>query len=91
MNSHLQLAGIYQNSPLINNTIECVWDRGAFGTITEEEQKLYIQTMKRLLAPNFRYLLLVTEFDDKLWTGVPFSQPEEKVRQYFGKLIFRIH
>ncbi|XP_015791373.1 thiopurine S-methyltransferase [Tetranychus urticae] len=72
------------DNPKINKTIDCVWDRGAFGTITEDEQKLYIQTMKRLLAPDFRYLLLVTEFDDKIWTGVPFSQPEEKVREYFG-------
>ncbi|RWS12839.1 putative thiopurine S-methyltransferase-like protein [Dinothrombium tinctorium] len=71
-------------NPLINGTIDCVWDRGAFGTITEVEQHYLINTMKKLLVPNFRYLLLVTEFDDSQFNRVPYSQPEEKVRNYFG-------
>lgn len=69
---------------MINGRIDSVWDRGAFGTITEEEQKLYINTMKRLLANDFRYLLLVVEYDQSKWDGVPFSQPEEKVRSYYN-------
>ena len=44
---------------------------------------MYIQTIKRTLAPDFRYLLLVTEFDQSKFDGVPFSQPEEKVRRYY--------
>ena len=69
---------------MINGRIDSVWDRGAFGTITEEEQELYIATMKRLLATDFRYLLLVVEYDQSKWDGVPFSQPEEKVRRYYN-------
>lgn len=40
--------------------------------------------MKRLLAKDFRYLLLVTEFDQEKFQGPPLSQPEERVRKYFG-------
>ena len=70
---------------VLNGTIDCVWDRGAFGTITDEEQILYIQTIRRLLGNNFRYLLLVLEFDQsKSKDPVPLSQPEEKVRKMFG-------
>ncbi|KAI1278099.1 putative thiopurine S-methyltransferase [Halotydeus destructor] len=72
------------DSDIVNGTIEAVWDRGAFGTITEREQEFYVATMQRLLAVNFRYLLLVLEFDSKLFTGLPYSQPEWKVRKYFG-------
>lgn len=64
--------------------MECVWDRGAFGTITDHEQELYVSTIRRLLAPNFRYLLLVLEFDEAIFPGPPMSQPESKVRKYFG-------
>ena len=73
------------DSGLLNGTIDCVWDRGAFGTITEIEQTLYIQTIRRLLAPDFRYLLLVLEFDaSKSKDPVPMPQPEDKVRRFFG-------
>jgi len=68
---------------LINGRINAVWDRGAFGTVTEVEQELYIKTMKKLLAADFRYLLLVTEYDQSKWDGVPFSQPEEKVKRFY--------
>lgn len=71
-------------SEMINGRVDSVWDRGAFGTITEIEQELYINTMKKLLASDFRYLLLVTEYDQAKWQGVPFSQPEEKVRKYYN-------
>ena len=73
------------DSDMFNGSVDCVWDRGAFGTITEEEQSLYVETVRRLLAPNFRYLLLVLEFDQsKSNDPVPMPQPEEKVRSYFG-------
>lgn len=73
------------DSEMFNGTIDCVWDRGAFGTITEEEQSMYIDTIRRLLGPNFRYLLLVLEFDQSQSKDpVPMPQPEEKVRHFFG-------
>jgi hypothetical protein len=68
----------------VDGQIDCVWDRGAFGTITEDEQDLYISTMRRLLSPDFRYLLLVTEYDMTKFRGVPFSQPEDKVRHFYS-------
>jgi len=69
----------------LNGTIDCVWDRGAFGTITEHEQSLYIETIRRLLSEDFRYLLLVLEFDQsKSNDPVPMPQPEEKVREFYG-------
>jgi hypothetical protein len=69
---------------LINGTIDVVWDRGAFGTITIFEQELYVKTMRRLLSSNFRYLLLVLEFDEDKFEGPPLSQPESKVRSFFS-------
>lgn len=73
------------DSGLLNGSIDCVWDRGAFGTITEVEQSLYVQTIRRLLAPDFRYLLLVLEFDQfKSNDPVPMPQPESKIRHFFG-------
>lgn len=70
---------------VLNGTMNCVWDRGAFGTITEEEQVLYIQTIRKLLGPNFRYLLLVLEFDQSQSKDpVPLAQPEEKIHRMFG-------
>lgn len=69
---------------MIVGRVDSVWDRGAFGTITEAEQEMYIATMRKLLAPDFRYLLLVTEYDQSKWNGVPFSQPEDKVRNYYN-------
>jgi len=36
------------------------------------------------MAPNFRYLLLVLEFDEQQFTDLPYNQPEAKIHQYFG-------
>jgi len=69
----------------LNKSIEAVWDRGSFGTITYDEQLLYANTMRRLLAPNFRYLLLVLEFDDNIFKGPPFSVTEQRVRDLYGQ------
>lgn len=73
------------DSSTLNGTIDLVWDRGSFGTITYEEQVLYARTMKRLLAQDFRYLLLVLEFDENLFKGPPFNTSEKRVRQMFGQ------
>ena len=72
-------------SEKINGSFDIAWDRGAFGTITEAEQRLYVQTVRRLMAPNFRYLLLVLEFDDTEFTELPYNQPESKIHHYFGE------
>jgi len=72
------------DSVSLNASIDAVWDRGSFGTITYEEQVLYARTMKKLLAPDFRYLLLVLEFDDRMFKGPPFSVTEKRVHQMFG-------
>ncbi len=66
--------------------MEAVWDRGSFGTITYSEQVLYAQTMQRLLAPHFRYLLLVLEFDENIFKGPPFSVSEDRIRELMGSL-----
>jgi len=73
------------NYEKINGSFDIAWDRGAFGTITEAEQRLYVQTVRRLMAPNFRYLLLVLEFDETQFTDLPYNQPESKIHKYFGE------
>jgi hypothetical protein len=66
--------------------VEAVWDRGSFGTITYSEQVLYAQTIKRLLAPDFRYLLLVLEFDENIFKGPPFSVSKDRIHELMGSL-----
>ncbi|XP_054167347.1 thiopurine S-methyltransferase-like [Oppia nitens] len=80
----LQTNFLTLDSPQLKHTIDAVWDRGSFGTITYEEQVLYANTMRHLLAPDFHYLLLVLEFDDNLFKGPPFSISEERVNHLYG-------
>jgi hypothetical protein len=68
--------------------MDCVWDRGAFGSIcsTDSERGLYLDIMRPLLRPHFRYLLSVKTFDDSKYKGPPFCNNERKVREIFGNL-----
>lgn len=44
--------------------MDCVWDRGAFNSITQHERKAYVKHIKPFLAPDFKYLLMFWEFDE---------------------------
>ncbi|KAG7164885.1 putative Thiopurine S-methyltransferase (TPMT)-containing protein [Homarus americanus] len=49
----------------------------------------YVQIMKSLLAPDFRYLLNVTQYTpDEFFSGPPRNVPRELIEQFFVK-IFR--
>lgn len=47
------------------------------------EQDLYIAKMRQLLADDFRYLLLVVEYDQSKWQSVPYSKTEKTVRRLY--------
>ena len=68
---------------MVNRKIDSVWDRGGFVAVDGVEQEMYIRTIRRLLADEFRYLLLVVEYDRSRWNSIPFTQPEEKVRKFY--------
>ena len=68
---------------MINGKIDCVWDRGGFVAVDGVEQEMYIKTIRKLLADDFRYLLLIVDYDKSQWDSIPFSQPEEKVRKFY--------
>jgi len=68
---------------MINGKIDAVWDRGGFVAIDGVEQELYIKTIRKLMADDFRYLLLVVEYDKSQLNSFPYPQPEEKVRKFY--------
>ena len=68
---------------MINGKIDSLWDRGGFVAVDGVEQEMYIKTIRKLLAYDFRYLLLVVEYDKSKWNSIPFPQPEEKVRKFY--------
>ena len=69
---------------MINGKIDSVFDRCGFVAIEGVEQEMYIRTIRKLLADNFRYLLLVVVYDQSKRNIPPFSQPEEKVRKFYN-------
>lgn len=56
---------------------------GALTAVDGVEQDLYIAKMRQLLADDFRYLLLVVEYDQSKWQSVPYSKPEKTVRRLY--------
>lgn len=69
---------------MVNGKINVVWDRGALTVVDGVDQELYINKMRQLLADDFRYLLLVVEYDQSQWKSVPYSKSEELVRRLYG-------
>ena len=69
---------------MINKKIDRVWDRGGFVAVDGVEQEMYIATIRRLLADEFCYLLLVVDYDKSQWDSIPYPQPEEKVRKFYN-------
>lgn len=70
-------------SEMINGKIDAVWDRGGFVAVDGVEQEMYIKSIRRLLADDFRYLLLVVDYDKSKWNSIPFPQSEEKIRKFY--------
>ncbi|XP_042229343.1 probable thiopurine S-methyltransferase isoform X2 [Homarus americanus] len=66
---------------------DAVWDRGSLVAIYEEDRECYVQIMKSLLAPDFRYLLNVTQYTpDEFFSGPPRNVPRELIEQFFGDM-----
>ncbi|XP_045608334.1 thiopurine S-methyltransferase [Procambarus clarkii] len=64
---------------------DAVWDRGSLVALYEEDRKSYAQIIKSLLAPDFRYLLNVTQYTpNERFSGPPGNVPTELVEQLYG-------
>lgn len=71
--------------PSLDQTFTCVWDRASLYALSPGPRRRYVQTIRRLLSPDFRYLLAAIQYDDPSVTGPPYNIPLEEVQQLFGE------
>ena len=72
---------------LLDERIDCVFDRGSLVAILPEERKRYGETMERFLTKNknnFRYLLLTYDYDSNIFSGPPRAVPCGEINTMFG-------
>lgn len=50
--------------PSLDHQFAAVWDRAALYALSHDLRIKYVETIKRLLAPDFRYLLTTMEYDE---------------------------
>ncbi len=75
----------FKMSPdLLDFKFDAVFDRGAFEAIAEADRKGYIQTILKLLSPDFRYVLNCYEYEDDVFKGPPRSIPRQVVTDMFS-------
>jgi SAM-dependent methyltransferase len=86
-----KLACAYEVGDVLNlsfkEPFDLVFDRGCFHHISKEKKPCYVASLRRLLRPGGKFLLLC--FSDK---NPPFEKnlTREDLRRYFGR-DFRIH
>jgi len=71
-------------TPAILGPIDAVYDRGALEAIPAQERTLYVNVMRNLLGPEFRYILNAYEYDDTLFQGPPRNLPRDEVWKLFA-------
>ncbi|RWS18610.1 thiopurine S-methyltransferase-like isoform X1, partial [Leptotrombidium deliense] len=72
------------------NTVECVWDRASIYALDDEDQKIYVSQIRKMLKPKFSYLLQTLTYDETKMKAPPFCVTREKVEEHFGKFC-KIH
>lgn len=90
----LQTNFMTTSNPFCDHSFDTVWDRSGFASIPPHYRAFYAEAMKKLLTwENFRYLLLVYEYDDDVVKGPPYSATEDQIRDLFSDVanISRIH
>lgn len=70
--------------PLINGSIDCVWDRGSLVAINPVNRQVYAETMRRLMKNEFRYLLSVLDYDPKERKSANHPVSHDDVKNIFG-------
>jgi thiopurine S-methyltransferase len=82
------------NNPFRDHSFDTIWDRSGFASIPPHYRIFYAEAMKQLLIwDNFRYLLLVYEYEEDSIEGPPFSVTEDQIRELFSDIadVSRIH
>jgi thiopurine S-methyltransferase len=64
-------------------TFDAVWDRAAIVAVEPEHRVFFAAACKRLLKPIFRYLLVVTDYDQSLVQGPPYSVTSVEVDELY--------
>ncbi|XP_064080953.1 thiopurine S-methyltransferase-like isoform X2 [Macrobrachium nipponense] len=64
---------------------DAVWDRGSLVAIYEEDRERYARLIRSVLAPDFRYLLSVVQYEPTPeFSGPPRNIPTNLLRELFG-------
>jgi thiopurine S-methyltransferase len=72
------------NDPSLNGTFDYVWDRASLIAVKPEHRVLYSETIKRMVRPQFRYMIQVLEYDQDKVMGPPFSITLQDMDQLYG-------
>lgn len=59
-------------------------DRASMVAIEPEHRPLYVAAMKRLVKPNFRYLIVAVEYDTSKVSGPPHSLSKAQLEQHYA-------
>ena len=71
-------------SPFTDHSFNAVWDRSAFVSMPPRYHGFYAEAIKRLLNwHDFRFMLLVYEFDETAVKGPPYAVTQDRVRALF--------
>ena len=74
---------------MLEGPVNCVFDRGSLVAVEAEDRARYARLMDELLrgAPEFRYLLLVYEYDQELFSGPPRAVFRKEIDELYSKKI----
>lgn len=66
------------------NSFDSVWDRASIVAILPEHRQFYVASIKRLVKPEFKCLLITTEYDQSKVDGPPFSVTLDDILRLYG-------
>ncbi|KAL5011709.1 hypothetical protein ScPMuIL_010260 [Solemya velum] len=69
----------YQSKQYIVTRFDAVWDRGGLTAANRTDHRRYADTVVSLICEDCRYLLVVFEYDDTLYSGPPSNINETTV------------
>lgn len=85
----LVVADFFQVRPASTGVCDAVYDRGAWVAIAPEDRERYVGTVRSLLRPGARVLLV--NFEHDLGSGPPHSIPPEEIRAFWHDFAFELH
>jgi thiopurine S-methyltransferase len=85
----LVIADFFRVRAEVTGVCDAVYDRGAFVAIAPEDRGRYVQTVRSLLRPGARVLLV--NFAHDLGTGPPHSIAPEEIRALWHDFAFELH